>query len=263
MSESSPNLASIADWARINGVKMVGDLGLGYLGQVFSAAEILTAVMAHAWEPGVDRFVLSPSHYVTAMYGVAVEIGLLDREALADYGQDGSELESIGSERTPVADFTCGSLAQGLSVGIGYALANRLAGNGARTLVFGSDGEMEEGQTWEAAMFAGHHRLGDLTLVIDCNDSQVDGPVSMVTTIEPLADKWTAFGWHAIEVDGHDVEQIISALDSPSDRPKAILARTRATADLAALEGLDDAHFIKVDAELRAALLEELEARSS
>jgi transketolase len=261
VSDDRPDLASIANWARINGVRMVGDLGFGYLGQVFSAADILTVVMAHAWRPELDRFVLSPSHYVTAMYAIAVEIGLLDREKLDEYGQDGSALESIGSERTPVVDFTCGSLAQGLSVGIGYALANRLANNGARTIVFGSDGEMEEGQTWEAAMFASHHGLSDLTLVIDCNDSQVDGPVSMVTTIEPLADKWTSFGWEAVEVDGHDLDQLVSAFARPSDQPKVIVARTSPTADLAALEGLDDAHFIKLDEKLKSALVSELEAR--
>lgn len=263
MSGDIPDLAPIPDRARINGVEMVGDLGLGYLGQVFSAAEILTAVMAHSWRQGLDRFVLSPSHYVTAMYGVAVEIGLLDREALDDYGRDGSPLESIGSERTPVVDFTCGSLSQGLSVGIGYALANRLADNGARTLVFGSDGEMEEGQTWEAAMFAAHHGLADLTLIIDCNDSQVDGPVSSVTTIEPLDQKWGAFGWHVVEVDGHDLDGLVEALDQPSDQPKVIIARTRATADLATLDDLDDAHFIKVDDTMRTALIEELKARST
>ncbi len=260
MSGESVDLAAVATRARINGVQMVGGLGLGYLGQVFSAGEILTVLMGHYLRPG-DRFVLSPSHYVTAMYGVAVELGQLDRELLATYGVDGSPLETIGSERTPVVDFTCGSLAQGLSVGIGYALANRLARQGARTVVFGSDGEMEEGQTWEAAMFGAHHGLSDLTLILDCNDSQVDGPVSQVTTIEPLAEKWLSFGWNAIEVDGHDLAALRGAFDTETDRPKVIVARTRATADLAALEGLDDAHFIKIDDDLRGSLAAELQRR--
>jgi len=261
---SSPRIAYLSDVptrARLNGVNMVGGLGLGYLGQVFSAAEILTVIMGRHLRAGVDRFVLSPSHYVTAMYAVAVELGQLDREALRTYGADGSPLETIGSERTPVVDFTCGSLAQGLSVGIGYALANRLAAQGARTVVFGSDGEMEEGQTWEAAMFAAHHDLADLTLVLDCNDSQVDGPVSSVTTIEPLVDKWRAFGWEAIEADGHDLGELTDALDRAVDHPKVIVARTSATAGLATLRGLDDAHFIKIDDELKAALSDELEGR--
>lgn len=261
---SSPRIAYLSDVptrARLNGVEMVGALGLGYLGQVFSAAEILTAIMGRYLRTGVDRFVLSPSHYVTAMYAVAVELGQLDREALETYGADGSPLETIGSERTPVVDFTCGSLAQGLSVGIGYALASRIAGQGARTVVFGSDGEMEEGQTWEAAMFAAHHGLHDLTLVLDCNDSQVDGPVSLVTTIEPLVDKWKAFGWEALEVDGHDLGELTDALDKRVDQPKVIVARTVATAGLSALDGLDDAHFIKIDSELEDSLAAELEGR--
>lgn len=254
-------LSDVPTRARLNGVEMVAGLGLGYLGQVFSAAEILTAIMGRYLRAGIDRFVLSPSHYVTAMYAVAVELGQLDRQALETYGVDGSPLETIGSERTPVVDFTCGSLAQGLSVGIGYALANRIAGEGARTVVFGSDGEMEEGQTWEAAMFAGHHGLTDLTLVLDCNDSQVDGPVSSITTIEPLLDKWSAFGWAATEVDGHDLGELTEALDHVADRPKVIVARTSATARLAALDGLDDAHFIKIDGELSDSVTRELQGR--
>lgn len=262
MLTSSSELGPIPTRARITAVEMVGGLGLGYLGQVFSSAEILTALMGHYVRPGTDRFVLSPSHYVTAMYAVGAELGLLDRNMLTTYGVDGSDLETIGSERTPLADFTCGSLAQGLSVGIGYALANRLSDNGGRTAVFGSDGEMEEGQTWEAAMFAGHHSLRDLTLVIDCNDSQVDGPVSSVTTIEPVSDKWQAFGWHAIEVDGHDLEALIEALEVPARTPKVVVARTTATAGLATLDGLDDAHFIKVDPGLAGSLADELAGRT-
>lgn len=253
-------LAVIADRARLNAVEMVGGLGLGYLGQVLSSAEILTTIMGRFLRPR-DRFVLSPSHYVTAMYSVAVELGQLDRDALTTYGQDGSALEAIGSERTPVVDFTCGSLAQGLSVGIGYALANRLEGMGARTVVFASDGEMEEGQTWEAAMFAAHHELAHLTLVIDCNDSQVDGPVSTVTTIEPIVDKWLAFGWDAVEVDGHDPAGLCEALDRETSRPRVLVARTTATANLDALGDLDDAHFIEMDSELRESLADELRER--
>lgn len=260
-SSPSTHPSDVPTRARLNGVQMVGSVGLGYLGQVFSAAEILTAIMGRYLRTGVDRFVLSPSHYVTAMYAVAVELGQLDRQTLDSYGEDGSPLETIGSERTPVVDFTCGSLAQGLSVGIGYALANRLVGEGARTVVFGSDGEMEEGQTWEAALFAAHHSLKDLTLVLDCNDSQVDGPVSSVTTIEPLADKWEAFGWHAVEVDGHDLEELADALHREVDKPKVIVARTSATAGLDTLQGLDDAHFIKIDGALRDSLSDELAGR--
>lgn len=261
MEDGIVRLESIATRAKISAVRMVSSLGLGYLGQALSSAELLTGLLGHHLRPGVDRFVLSPSHYVTGLYAVGAELGLVDRDLLGTYGVDGSDLETIGSERTPLVDFTCGSLAQGLSVAIGYALANRLAGSDARVAVLSSDGEMEEGQTWEAAMFAAHHRLSRLSLVVDCNDSQVDGPVSSVTTIEPVAAKWEAFGWDVVEIDGHDLDAIVRALDRGSrGRPQAVIARTTATGNLPALEGFDDAHFIKLDRQLSSALLDQLEA---
>lgn len=258
------DLARYADQARLAAVELVGSLGLGYLGQVMSSAELLTVAMGRWLRSDVDRFILSPAHYVTGVYAVASVLGWLDGEALSTYGRDGSVLETIGTERTPFVDFTCGSLAQGLSVGIGYSLADRLAKSDARTLVFSSDGEMEEGQTWEAALFAAHHGLGSLTLLLDCNDSQVDGPVSSVTSIEPVTAKWEAFGWDAREVDGHSVDALWAAMsDDRDDRPRVIVARTSPTAGLDALEGTVDAHFVKLSDELTNSLTDELAGRTS
>ena len=110
-------------------------------------------------------------------------------------------------------------------------------------------------------MFAGHHGLLDLTLALDCNNSQVDGQVSSVTTIEPLQGKWKAFGWTVLEVDGHDLGELVDALEARTDRPKVIVARTTPTAGLGVIEGLDDAHFMKVDGALRSALVDELARR--
>jgi transketolase len=251
-------LSGQADAARQVAVRMVGSLGLGYLGQVASSAELLTVVLGRWLRSGVDRFVLSPSHYVTAVYAVGSVLGLLE-EDLDTYGREGSRLETIGTERTPLVDFTCGSLGQGLSVGIGYALADRLTDSDARTLVFCSDGEMEEGQTWEAALFAAHQRLTRLTVLLDCNDSQVDGPVSSVTTLEPLAAKWEAFGWEAREIDGHDPGAIWTALAAPfQDRPRVVVARTSPTKGLDALRGTQNAHFVTVSAELEQRLIDDL-----
>jgi transketolase len=256
-------LGSVATRAKATAVRLVGSQGLGYLGQALSSAELLTGILGRHVRPGHDRFVLSPSHYVTGMYAVAAELRLLDPEELDAYGVDGSDLETIGSERSPVADFTCGSLAQGLSVAIGYALADRVRGEERRTAVLSSDGEMEEGQTWEAAMFAAHHALDAITVVLDCNDSQVDGPVSSVTTIEPVAAKWEAFGWEVVEIDGHDIAQVVAALDRPpTGRPRVIVARTTATGRLAGLEGDQDVHFVKLDPALTQSLLAELEGAS-
>src|SRR3972149_3429475 len=120
------DLTDVPTKARITAVELVGSVGLGYLGQVLSSAELMTATLGDLVRPYTDRFILSPAHYVTAVYAVGAELGLLDRKELIHYGIDGAALETIGSERTPLVDFTCGSLAQGLSVGIGYALADRL-----------------------------------------------------------------------------------------------------------------------------------------
>lgn len=253
-----------ADQARLVAVQLVGSLGLGYLGQVMSSAELLTVAMGRWLRPETDRFVLSPAHYVTAVYAVGGVLGLLDEETLATYGRDGSHLETIGTERTPLVDYTCGSLAQGLSVGIGYTLADRLAGSAARTLVFCSDGEMEEGQTWEAAIFAAHHRLSALTVLVDCNNSQVDGPVSSVTSLEPIMAKWEAFGWDADEVDGHDPNAIWGAMSAArDDRPRVIVARTSPSAGLKAMGETLDAHFVTLSDDLQTSLRTELLERSS
>ena len=139
-------------------------------------------------------------------------------------GRTVPSLEAIGTERSPVPEYTCGSLGQGLSAAAGFALGDRLTGrDDARTFAFISDGELQEGQVWEAAMFAGHHRLARLTVLLDANNSQVDGPVDSITTIEPVAAKWRAFGWDAVDLDGHDVAAIAAALAGRRTGPCAAL----------------------------------------
>lgn len=249
---------------RLHAARMIAIQGFGYLGQALSSADILAVLFGGVMRHGVDRFVMSPGHYVIAMYAAAVEAGLLEEAALPSYGADGSRLEAIGTERTPVADLVCGSLGQGLSGAIGLALAAHLAGEDRATFAFVSDGEMEEGQVWEAAMFASHHRhrLGRLVVVVDANNSQVDGPVTTVTTIEPLADKWRAFGWRTADVDGHDVDALLAALSSRSDdgAPLMVIARTDILGRVRALPPTVDGHFVKLDADLTRALTAELEA---
>jgi transketolase len=260
---SAADLRRVATRIRLHATRMISIQGFGYLGQALSSAEIL-AVLFGVMRPGHDRFVMSPGHYVIGLYAAAVEAGLLTAEQLASYGKDGSRLEAIGTERTPVVDLVCGSLGQGLSGAIGFALAARLAGEDRITYAFVSDGEMEEGQVWEAAMFASHHRrrMGRLTVVIDANNSQVDGPVTSVTTIEPLAEKWRAFGWCVADVDGHDVEALLSALAGRADdsEPLVVIARTDILGRMKSLPPTVDGHFIKLDAGLQHALTAELEA---
>jgi transketolase len=258
------DLQRIAVGLRLDAVQMVSIQGFGYLGQALSSAEIFTALFAGGFlREGRDRFVISPGHYVIGLYAVAAQIGRIPREALASYGKDGATLEAIGGERTPVVDMVCGSLGQGLSVAIGYALAAKLAGEDRRTFAFLSDGELQEGQIWEAAMFAAHNRdrMGPLVAVIDANNSQVDGPVTSVTTLEPLADKWRAFGWRVAEVDGHDLDALCGAFERGADGdPLAVIARTEITGRMKSIPPTIDGHFMKVDPGLARALTRELEA---
>ncbi|MBO0785039.1 MAG: transketolase [Actinobacteria bacterium] len=257
-------LARLADRIRLRAVQMVAPQGLGYLGQALSAAEQYAAVYGAALRPGTDRVICSPGHYVVAAYAAAAETGLIDQGLLASYGQDGSPLAAIGTEHSPVPDYTCGSLGQGLSAAAGFALADRLHGRpGARTFAFLSDGELQEGQVWEAAMFAGHYRLGRLTVLLDANNSQVDGPVDGITTIEPVAAKWQAFGWDAAVLDGHDAAGIAAALAAAAAaaRPAALICRTSTRHGLDCLPPDADGHFIKLPPGLADAAVAELTAR--
>jgi transketolase len=255
-----PDPRELAVRIRLRAVRMVAAQGLGYLGQALSSAEQVAAVFACA-RPGVDRLVCSPGHYVIGPFAAAAELGLLDEDLVAGYGQDGSAVEAIGTERSPVVDYTCGSLGQGLSAAVGFALADRFRGSDARVFAMISDGELEEGQVWEAAMFAAHHRLDRLAVLLDANNSQVDGPVDSITTIEPIAAKWAAFGWHVRDLDGHDVDAVRGALaeaDTASGRPSVLICRTSTRHGLDCLPANADGHFIKLPPELARAAEAEL-----
>jgi transketolase len=150
-----------------------------------------------------------------------------------------------------------------LSAAAGFALSDRLRQRDRRTFAMVSDGELEEGQVWEAAMFAGHHRLSRLTVLVDANNSQVDGPVDTITTIEPIAAKWQAFGWDAVDLDGHDVGALIRALAEAGqgERPSVLISRTSTSYGLHCLPPDADGHFIKLPPELAARAAAELTAR--
>lgn len=249
---------------RLRAVRMVARNGLGYLGQALSSAEQVAAVFAFA-VPGRDQLVCSPGHYVIGPFAAAAELGLVPEDQIAAYGQDGSVFEAIGTERSPVLDYTCGSLGQGLSAAAGLGLASRLRGNGtARVFAMVSDGELEEGQVWEAAMFAAHHRLDRLTVLLDANNSQVDGPVDTITTIEPIAGKWASFGWHSQETDGHDVAAVgaaLAAADAETGRPSVVVCRTSLKHGLDCLPPDADGHFMKLPPQLAMDAERELTAR--
>jgi transketolase len=259
-----PAAARLADVIRLRAVRMVAPHGFGYLGQALSSAELFATLYSGHYDPARDSLVVSPGHYIITAYAAAPEAGLLDEAALTAYGFDDSALEAIGTERSPAVDLTGGSLGMGLSGAAGLALADRLQGrDGARVFALVSDGELEEGQVWEAAMFAAHNRLGLLTVLLDANDSQVDGPVSSITTLEPIAAKWESFGWAAFDVDGHDVAALDAALRAAvaDPRPAVVIARTSTKHGLSVLPEGADGHFITLPAELAEAAVKELEAR--
>lgn len=179
--------------------------------------------------PHLDRFIFSPAHYALALYAALIEVGRLSPDALDAFNRDGSTVEMIGAEHSPGVELTTGSLAQALSQAAGIAAGRRMRGESGRVWVMMSDGEFEEGQTWEALASAAFHHLDNLRVVVDANGQQCDGEVCCVTLLEPLADKIRAFGATVDEVDGHDLLALDEALERPSSAPHVVIARTDPT----------------------------------
>jgi transketolase len=236
--------------------------GQGYVGQALGAADVLAAVYANRlryraedphWD-GRDRFLLSTGHYAIGLYAALAEAGIVPVAELASYGSDDSRLPMSGmASYTPGMEISGGSLGHGLPVAVGLALGLRHRDNPARVYNFLSDGELDEGSTWEAAMGAVHHRLGRLTAIVDINALQADGPTSGVLSIEPIHDKWSAFGWFVQRVDGNDAEAVVAALDAadaaagPEGQPSVILCDTRVGCRVPLLENREKAHFMRID----------------
>lgn len=186
--------------------------------------------------PDRDRFLFSPAHYALVLYAALIEAGRLDPSALDDFNVDGSTMEMIGAEHSPGVETTTGSLAQALSQGAGIALARQMRGEPGRTWVFMSDGEFQEGQTWEALQFASYHRLSKLRAVVDANGQQCDGAMDDVMSIEPVVERVRSFGCEAVAVDGHDVARLAADMDQQIDRPLVVIARTNPTHTLPLLQ---------------------------
>lgn len=242
--------------------------GQGYIGQALGMADILAVAYGHVlryraddpkWE-GRDRFLLSHGHYAIAHYAALIDAGILPEAELETYGCDDSRLPMSGmATYTPGMEISGGSLGQGLAIAVGMALGLRLKRNPAFVYNSMSDGELNEGATWEAAMSAAHHRLSNLVCLVDVNDQQADGPSSRVLGFEPLADKWLAFGWHVQRVDGNDIGAVRAAFDAARQLttpiPRVILFDTRMGRGVSFLEQREKNHFIRVDpSEWRSAL---------
>lgn len=232
-----------------------------YIGQALGTADILAGVYELGMRTERDRFVLSPGHYGLAFYAANAE--RYDFAELCTYGMDGSLFEQSPLEGVPCVAVTGGSLGQGLSQAAGLALGERLQGGDGRVFCLISDGELQEGQTWEAMMAIGHNRLTNLVVLLDRNRMQVDGTTDTVVEVEPVAEKIRAFGLHAAEVDGHDhdaiEEALLAALDPGNDRAHVIVFNTQLGKGVPAFEHADYPHYIAAPAEVWAEALDHLE----
>lgn len=206
-----------------------------HLGSTLSCIDIMIAIYWQAMQidpsqpedPRRDRFILSKGHAANALYVCLGYRGFFSIDELHKIGEAGGKMaEHPGPGCMPGVEAATGSLGHGLPIGIGHALASNIQGPEYRIFVLMSDGECNEGSVWEGAMMASAHNLRNLTVIIDYNKWQATGRSEDVLSLSPLADKWRAFGWDTVEVDGHDVKTITSALLKQSDRPKAIIAHT-------------------------------------
>jgi len=239
---------------------------VGHIGSALCVVEIVVALWGRVLrEPGSaradrDRFLLGKGHAALALYCALRWRGLLDEAAFATYCGDGSLLGVHPEAALPGVDASTGSLGQALSVGCGLAYGLRAQESPGRVCVLLSDAECNEGQAWEAAMFAGHHRLANLTAVIDYNGSQALGRTADVIDLDPLAARWRDFGWHAVEVDGHDLTALIEALScDTAGRPRAVVARTVMGKGVSFMEGQVDWHYRNLTPTLARQALDEIE----
>ncbi len=235
---SVAELEKMARQLRRHVITMIATAGSGHPGGSLSAADIVTAlyfkVMRHdpknpQWLDR-DRVVLSKGHAAPILYAALAECGYFPVEELSTLRKLGSRLQGHTDRTvTPGVEMSAGSLGQGLSFGIGIALAGSLDKRDYQVYVLLGDGECEEGQIWEAALFAPHHKMDNLTAIVDHNDIQLDGRVCDIMGIEPLVDKWRAFNWHVLEINGHDITQILQALKEAREikgKPTVIIAHT-------------------------------------
>ena len=269
-----PDIASLKEKAktlRIEILKMLTEAGSGHTGGSLSAADIVTALyfykMRHNpadpnWRER-DRFVLSKGHAAPVLYGVLALSGYFDKQLLKTLRKIGSPLQGHPcSRKLPGIEISTGSLGQGLSIADGMALGLKIDGLSSRVYCMLGDGEIQEGQVWEAAMTAAHYKLDNLCAIIDNNGLQIDGHCHEVMHIEPIVKKWEAFGWHVIDINGHDMEAVVRALDEAEtikDKPSMIVARTIKGKGVSFFEGKVEYHGMAPTPEELEKALKELE----
>jgi transketolase len=243
---------------RRNALLMGEVQGQGYIGQALGVADVLATVYVDQlryrsddphW-PDRDRFLLSIGHYAIALYAALAEAGVLPLDELETYGSDDSRLPMSGmASYTPGMEISGGSLGHGLAVATGMGLGLRRLGIPARVFNLLSDGELDEGSTWEAALACAHHGLDNVLAIVDVNALQADGPTAGVLRTEPVLDKWQAFGWNALRVDGNDVPALVAAFDQVREHrgsPSVLICDTRIGRGVPLLENREKAHFLRV-----------------
>lgn len=209
----------------------------GHTGGSLSSVDLQTLLYFHVLNidpqqpdmPGRDRFILSKGHSVEALYATLAARGFVSQETLDTYGQYNSPLAGHPTKKTPGVELNSGALGHGLSVGVGMAIGARMSGMHYRTFVLMGDGEQGEGSIYEAAMAAGHYQLGSLVAIIDRNTLQISGRTEEVMGLEPMRERWSSFGWEVHEVDGNDMDALLTTfgkLDFRNQVPKLIIART-------------------------------------
>ena len=267
---SIPDLVRMAATIRCDIIEMITTAQAGHPGGSLSATDIVTALYFREmridparpeWEDR-DRFILSKGHACPVWYAALAERGYFDKAHLGTLRQLNSILQGHPDmNKTPGIDMTAGSLGQGLSVGLGMALSARLRKKDYHVWIVLGDGESQEGSVWEAAMAAANWKLSNLTAILDRNGLQNDTFVASVQPLEPLADKWRAFGWHVQEIDGHDMTQIVAALASArthKEGPTLILAHTVKGKGVSYMEGVPEWHGKAPCLEEAACALEEI-----
>jgi transketolase len=238
MTANLGELETLARSIRGKVVELSHKAGTPHLGSALSCVDILVAAYSgvlaidpkHADDPNRDRLILSKGHAATALYATLAHCGFFPMALLDTFAESGSRLpEQPSPHGAPGVEWATGSLGHGLSVGLGVALAGRIQGRSYRVVVVMSDGECEEGTVWEAALFAPIHKLDNVTVIIDYNKWQATGRSNEIMNLSPLRQKWEAFGWNACEVDGHDLNALLTAMKQVPDgsgKPVAIIAHT-------------------------------------
>lgn len=239
LSAEAKSISERARFVREETVRLISIAKTGHYASTFSAAEIIATlyygVMSlRRGEPdwlGRDRFLLGKGHAAVGVYPVLADLGFIDPVLLSQYTRLGNPLgDHPDMRRVPGVDFSSGSLGHALSAGLGMVIAGRMIARDFRVFVLLGDGELQEGQVWEAALSAAHHKAGSLIAIVDRNHYSLDGKVEDVLGIEPLLAKWDSFGWRACEVDGHDPEQLLATLralrESTDDQPSVVIANT-------------------------------------